>query len=245
MADPLETDAVVLRAIRYGEADAVLSIYTRDRGRVSAMAKGVRKATSRLGGRVQPGVWSRLSLHRGRGDMYQLRGAHVVRTNAGLWTEARRLAAASCVLEAAMRVLPEEEANEEAFALLVRALGALADGPTLPGPPHLHPVVLGFGAKLLVVSGLLPHLQACVTCGAPPPVRWFSARAGGVLCDGCGHGVRVGDGGRTAMIALLASPLRGAADRPLEPADAVDVERIIGAVLGEHLGLWLRSATPG
>lgn len=243
--NPHETDAVVLRAIHYSEADSVLSVYTRDMGRVSAMAKGVRKPTSRMGGRVQPGVWSRLTLHKGRGDMYSLRGAQVVRTHAGLWTDARRLGAASCVLEAAMRVLPEEEPNEEAFALLVRALGVLAECPAPTGPAHLHPVVLGFGAKLLVVSGLLPQLQACVVCGAPPPAAAFSARQGGVTCAACREGVRIGDGGRVAAVRLLMTPLKEIGDSTLAPADALDVERMIGAVLGEHLGLGLRSASPG
>ncbi len=240
----VETDAVVLRTIRYGEADAVLSVYTRERGRVSAMAKGLRKPTSRLAGRVQPGVWSHLTLHEGRGDMYALRGAQVVRTHAGLWTDGRRLAAAGCVLEAALRVLPEEEGDEDAFGLLVRALGVLAAAEDAGLPPHLHPVVLGFGAKLLVLSGLLPHVSACVVCGAPPPLGRFSARAGGTLCAGCGPGIRFDEPGRALLVALLGSPLRGIAGLRPDAAAALDTERVIGAVLGEHLGVGLRSATP-
>lgn len=240
----LESDALVLRAIRYGEADAVLTVYTRERGRVSVMAKGFRKPTSRLAGRLQPGVWSHVSLHPGRGTMYTVRGAQVVRTHAGLWTDARRLQAAGCVLEAAMRVLPEEEANEEAFALLVRSLQVLAAADMAVTAPHLHPVVLGFGAKLLVVSGLLPQLASCTRCGAGPPFPRFCPRSGGVLCQTCADtGVRLGEQGWRALVGLLQNPLADAAAQVSDQDAALDAERVIGAVLDAHLDVGLRSAT--
>ena len=101
-----DADAVVLRTIRYGEADAVLSLHTLERGRVSAIAKGARKATSRLGGRLQPGVHVQLQLHEGRGDMCTVRGASVREAHAGLWVEGYRLSAAGCVLETVLRTTP-------------------------------------------------------------------------------------------------------------------------------------------
>jgi DNA repair protein RecO (recombination protein O) len=240
----VETDAVVLRTIRYGEADAVLTVYTRDRGRASVMAKGARRSTSKLGGRLQPGVWAHMTLQVGRGDMFTVRGASVVRTHAGLWVEGGRLRAAGCVLEAALRVLPEAEGNEEAFALLVRTLDLLshAEGPL--GEPRLHPLVLGFAAKLLVVSGLLPQLGACSACGAPPPLSAFSPSVGGVLCAACARGADpLDEPARLALAGLIGSPLAEAGLR-VPPAAALGVERVIGLVLREHLGVTLRSMTP-
>lgn len=241
----IETDAVVLRGIRYGEADAVLSLYTRDIGRASAMAKGVRRPTSKLGGRLQPGVLVHLTMQRGRRDMHTVRGASVVRAHAGLWTDARRLRAAGCVLEAALRVLPEEEADEEAFALLVRTLGLLAESEVGDGEPRLHPLVLGFGAKLLVVSGLLPRLADCSACGAPPPLAAFSASMGGALCAACARGADpLDEEARRALVGLLGSPLADAGAGVTGREAALGVERVIGTVLREHLGVHLRSATP-
>jgi DNA repair protein RecO (recombination protein O) len=240
----LEADGIVLRTIRYGEADAILSLHTREDGRLSAIAKGARKSTSRLGGRLQPGVWARFSLIRGRGDMHTVRSAQVVRAHAGLWTDGYRLRAAGCVLEAAMRVLPEHEPGEEGFNLIARTLGLLTEAPPRQAHPRLDPLVLGFGAKLLVVSGLLPRLTACASCGVGPPLPAFSAAVGGALCPACGAGAEPLDTGtRQALAALVSGPL-AAADGAVAPGTALGVERLVGLVLREHLGVTLRSATP-
>jgi len=239
-----ETEAVVLRSIRYSESDAVLALTTRARGRVSAMAKGARKTTSRLGGRLQPGVRVLVSIHEGRGDMGTIRGASVIDAHAGLWVAGHRLQAAACVLETVMRVMPEQEPSEEAWNLLTRTLTLLSRAPAPPGPARLDPVVLGCQAKLLVVSGLLPLLTVCARCGAGPPLPAFSAASGGAVCDACGAGAEpVDPGALSALAALVGSPLADAA-AAVPPDSAAGVERLIGLVLREHLGVRLRSAAP-
>src|SRR3712207_2896743 len=70
MGRPYATEAVVLRSIRFGEADRVLHLLTRERGRVNAIAKGVRKTTSRFGGRLEPLTLVALTLHEGRGELH-------------------------------------------------------------------------------------------------------------------------------------------------------------------------------
>jgi DNA repair protein RecO (recombination protein O) len=239
-----ETEAVVLRSIRYSESDAVLALTTRARGRVSAMAKGARKTTSRLGGRLQPGVRVLVSIHEGRGDMGTIRGASVIDAHAGLWVAGHRLQAAACVLETVMRVMPEQEPSEEAWNLLTRTLTLLSRAPAPPGPARLDPVVLGCQAKLLVVSGLLPLLTVCARCGAGPPLPAFSAASGGAVCDACGAGAEpVDPGALSALASLVGSPLADAG-AAVPPDSAAGVERLIGLVLREHLGVRLRSAAP-
>ena len=176
-----ETEAIVLRAIRYGEADSVLTLYTRERGRVSAMAKGVRRAKSKMGGRLQPGVRVHLGLHEGKGDMSTVRHAQVVESHAGLSIEGDRLRAAGSVLEAVRPVLGEEEANDGACNLLARGLGLLAHVPPRQTPPRHEPIVLSIHAKLLVVAGLLPRLATCGSCGSSGPLMPFCARRCGAL----------------------------------------------------------------
>jgi DNA repair protein RecO (recombination protein O) len=242
----LDTEAVVLRTIRYAEADAVLSLFTRSQGRVSAIAKGARRANSRLGGRLQPGVCARVSLHRGRGDMHTVRGAAVLDAHAGLWVQGWRLQAAGCVLEAVMRMLPEDEPSEETWHLLGRALSMIASGDAVGdgAPARLHPLVLGAEAKLLVVSGLLPVLGACAHCGSTGPLTGFSAATGGALCDDCSRGAEpVEPEALRALAGLVGSPLAEAGEAMPSPA-APGVERLIGLVLREHLGVRLRSAAP-
>jgi len=239
-----ETEAIVLRGIRYSEADVVLALFSRSHGRVSAIAKGARRTNSRLGGRLQPGVTAIVTIHEGRGDLGTIRGASVVDAHAGLWVAGHRLQAAACVLETVMRVMPEAEPSEEAWHLLSRTLGLLARAPAPAGPPRLDPLVLGCQAKLLVVSGLLPMVGACARCGGPPPLRSFSAATGGALCDACGAGAEpVEQDALAAMAGLVGRPLAEAGDA-VPPAAAAGVERLIGLILREHLGVRLRSAAP-
>jgi DNA repair protein RecO (recombination protein O) len=239
-----QTEAIVLRAIRYGEADSVLTLYTRERGRLSAIAKGTRKATSRLGGRLQPGVRVHLGLHEGRGEMATVRQAKVVEPHAGLWVEGYRLRAAGSVLEAAMRILVEHEPNEGAYNLLSRALVLIAGAPAREAPPRHEPYVLGVHAKLLVVAGLLPRIGACAACGSAGPLVAFSARVGGSLCSECATlGEPVEPDVLESFAGLVGRPLAEASEALL-PRAAGGVERLVGLVLHEHLGVTLRSAAP-
>ncbi len=237
-----ETDAIVLRAIRYSEADSVLTLYTRDRGRASAIAKGARRPRSRLGGRLQPGTCSRVTLAEGRGELATVRGVSSLQPNAGLWTESGRLRAAGHVLEAALRTLPDGDPNEPAYHLLGNALGLIAREPPSEGPPRLDPLVLGVHVKLLVVAGLLPVLGSCAHCGAGPPLPAFSAAAGGALCGECAGGADpLTLAAHAALAGLIGRPL-GEAREVCPPHAAAGVERVVGLVLREHLGVILRSA---
>lgn len=239
-----ETEAIVLRSIKYGEADSVLTLYTRARGRVSAMAKGTRRSTSKLGGRLQPGVRVQLGLHEGRGEMHTVRQAQLVDAHAGLWIEGYRLRAAGSILEAAMRVLIEEEPNEGAYNLLCRGLSLLASAPATELPPRHDPVVLGVHAKLLVVAGLLPRLGSCAICESPGPLVAFSPRAGGALCGTCArHGEPVDADVFAALATIIGSPLAELRE-PFPKRVADGVERLIALVLREHLGVVLRSNAP-
>jgi DNA repair protein RecO (recombination protein O) len=239
-----ETEAIVLRSIRYGEADSVLTLYTQARGRVSAIAKGTRKSTSRMGGRLQPAVRVHLGLHEGRGDMQTVRQAQIVEGHAGLWMEGYRLRASGSILEAAMRILIEEEPNEGAYNLLCRGLGLLAKAPPTDLPPRHDSIVLGVHAKLLVVAGLLPRLGSCCACDSPGPLVAFSARMGGALCaDHMVHGEPVDAAVFAALAHLLGSPLADLRE-PFPRGVADGVERLIGLVLREHLGVVLRSNAP-
>lgn len=240
----LDTEAVVLRSVRYSEADVVLSVYSAEGGRTSAIAKGARRTTSKMGGRLQPGVWVHLGLARGRGDLAVVRSASVVQAHAGLWLEGYRLRAAGCVLETVLRAVPEQDASPETFHLLTRTLGLLCAVRPGDAPPRIDPIVLGFQAKLLVVSGLLPRLGSCALCGAPGPLVAFSAHSGGVLCAACARaGEPLEPAVRSAFAHLVGSPL-ARAERACPPGTRYGVERMIGLVLREHLGVTLRSASP-
>src|SRR3954454_18516949 len=94
MPGPLKCEAVVLRSMRFGEADRILHLYTPHRGRVGAIAKGVRRTRSRFGGRLEPFFRVRLDLHEGRSDLLTITGAETVAAYPRLRTDAAAIDAA-------------------------------------------------------------------------------------------------------------------------------------------------------
>src|SRR5918999_4607451 len=209
-----KTEAVVLRSIRFGEADCVLHLYTLAKGRVGAIAKGVRKTKSRFGARLEPFSHAELLLHEGRGELHTVRGAELVRAHDRSRTDGYRLAVGHIGLEAMLRLFVEQEANQPAFHALTRFLDLLDDVETaLPAQPAVDPLVLSFQLKLVWLSGYLPHLAGCASCGEEKPLVGFSARAGGSVCASCEAGsVPVSAGGVEGVCAPPGGPPpRGAA----------------------------------
>ena len=125
MPGPLKTEAVVLRSIRYGEADRILHLYTPHRGRVSAIAKGVRRARSRFGGRLEPFFRLRLELHEGRGELLTVTGAHTIDGHPRLREDAGALDAAARACDAVGRLFETSEPHPGVFNLLCRQLALL------------------------------------------------------------------------------------------------------------------------
>src|SRR5918997_4963242 len=121
-----KTEAVVLRSFRFGEADRVLHLYTLDRGRVGAVAKGIRKTKSRFGARLEPLSHVQLMLHEGRGELHTVTGVDLVRPHRAAREDAYRLSVALVGAEAVLRLFHEQEANARAFEALTRFLD-LAD----------------------------------------------------------------------------------------------------------------------
>src|SRR5918999_3424163 len=238
-----KTEAVVLRSIRFAEADCVLHLYTLERGRVGAIAKGVRKTKSRFGARLEPFSHAELLLHEGRGELHTVRGADLVRSHERSRADGYRLAVGHIGLESMPRLFVEQEANEPAFHALTRFLDLLDEvEATLPAQPALDPLVLSFQLKLVWLSGYLPHLAGCAACGEEKPLIGFSARAGGSVCAGCEAGsVPVTPAGFEGIRALLERPLADARHAGLG-ADALrQCLRVIEASYEEHGGFRLRT----
>src|ERR671939_2248191 len=110
-----KTEAVVLRSLRLGAADRVLHLYTLDRGRVGAVAKGIRRTKSRFGARLEPLSHVELMLHQGGGELQTVTGVDLVRSHHAAREHPHRLGVALVGAEAMLRLFPEQEANERAF----------------------------------------------------------------------------------------------------------------------------------
>jgi DNA repair protein RecO (recombination protein O) len=249
----LKTEAVVLRSMRLGEADRVLHLYTLDRGRIGAVAKGVRKTKSRFGGRLEPLSHVELLLHQGKSDLQTITGVHLVDAHHHAREDYYRLSVGLIGAEAMLRLFSEQEANERAFTALTRFLDALDvlpprarhDTPQAAERPALDPLALSFQLKLLWLSGYLPHLTSCAECGAEDATLvGYSPRAGGAVCGGCANQAEAlalsGDGIR-GIEALLASPLADAVGLGLGERAARDALRVVTASYEYHGGFRLRT----
>ncbi len=235
MPGPLTTEAIVLRSIRYGEADRILHIYTPDHGRVSGIAKGVRRARSRFGARLEPFFHVRAHLHEGRSELLTVTGVDTINPHASLREHAATLDAAARVCDAVSRLFETTDPHPEVFHLLANEL-ALLDGDRV----HARAANgLAFRLKLLLAAGIVPHLGACASCGEAEHLQGFSAAAGGVVCNACeAAAFALDEESYRFLIDALGRPLAQAPDaseRALRQA-----ERAIGETAEHHANVRLR-----
>jgi DNA repair protein RecO (recombination protein O) len=160
-----KTEAIVLRSLRFSEADRILHLYTAEKGRVGAIAKGIRKTKSRFGARLEPLSHVELMLHEGSGELQTITGVDLKRSHHATREDGHRLNVGLIGAEAMLRLFGEPEANERAFGALTRFLDLLDEAPALQTRPALDPLALSFQLKLLWLAGYLPHLTSCVECG--------------------------------------------------------------------------------
>jgi DNA repair protein RecO (recombination protein O) len=249
MPGSFKTEAIVLRTIRYGEADRVLHLYSSTQGRIGAIAKGVRRPKSRFGGRLEPFFRLDLVLHRGRGDLSTVTAAHTVSGHPNLRSSGPALSAAARGCDAVLRLLDGEEANPAAYNLLCRYL-ALLDGQEPPSGVSPFPSVdgaaglataLAFRLKLALTAGFAPELAACARCGEADGLVGFSGAAGGVVCASCERdGFELSAEAHRFMVEALGQPL--AAAPAATPGSLRQVERAIGSTLEHHAHVHLRAA---
>ncbi len=240
-----KTEAVVLRSLRFGEADRVLHLYTLERGRVGALAKGVRKTKSRFGGRLEPLSHVEAILHQGSGELQTVTGVDLIRSHRAAREDPYRLGVGLVGAEAMLRLFHEQEKNPRAFGALTRFLDLLDELPSrAPERPRLDPLGLSFQLKLLWLSGYLPHLGSCAECGVEGPLAGFSPRAGGVVCRACSTAsgaLALSRDGLVGMEALLRRPLAEAGEAGLTGRGAREVLAVISSSYEYHGGFRLRT----
>src|SRR3954454_580621 len=207
----VKTEAIVLRSMRFSEADRILHLYTAHRGRIGAIAKGVRKTKSRFGARLEPLSHVELLLHEGTGELQTITGVELLRSHRLTREEPYRLDVGLIGAEAMLRLFGEPEANDRAFGALARFLDLLDETPAAASRPALDPLVLSFQLKLLWLAGYLPHLTSCAECGGDGPFVGYSPRAGGAVCRNCAAGaLALSPAGLAGIEGLLRRPLADA-----------------------------------
>jgi DNA repair protein RecO (recombination protein O) len=250
MPGSFKTEAVVLRSIRYAEADRVLHLYSATRGRVNAIAKGSRRPRSRFGGRLEPFFRLDLVLYEGRGELATVTSAHTVAAHPSLRESGPALGAAARACDAVLRLLDSAEANPAAYNLLCRYL-ALLDGDELAGGDGSpareldgaagRATALAYRLKLALAAGFAPELASCARCGEADHLLGFSGAAGGVVCGACERGAfELSREAHRFMVEALGRPL---ADAPgASPPTLRQVERAVAETLEHHAHVQLRPA---
>ena len=225
----------MLRSIRYGEADRILHLYSEDRGRLGAIAKGVRRVRSRLGGRLEPLARVQLVLHAGRGDLCTISAADTVDAHSRLRERRSSLERAGEAADAVLRLLDAGEPNRPAYNLLCHELGLLDREPEAASRSQ----ALAFRMKLLLAAGFAPELAACAACGERTELSAFSPSAGGVVCPACEAGsFPLSRDAHAFMVDALARPLSETSEAP--EAALAQVDRALVETLEHHAHVRLR-----
>jgi DNA repair protein RecO (recombination protein O) len=235
VAGSLKTEAVVLRSMRYGEADRILHLYTPERGRLSAIAKGVRRAKSRFGGRLEPCFRLNMVLHEGRSELLTVTAAETVAGHPRLREHGAALDGAARACDAVGRMFADGEPHRGVFNLLCNQLALLDSQPERA----THGNALAFRLKLLLAAGFAPQLAGCASCGEGEHLVGFSGAAGGVVCAACeASAFPLDQEAHDFLVAALGQPLAEVPEA--SPRALQQAERAILETLEHHAHLRLR-----
>ena len=239
-------EGVVLRAIKLGEADRIVTIFTLGHGKIRAVAKGIRKTTSKFGARLEPMSRVALQCYKGR-DLDIVTQAESLDSNRALREEYALLTRSVPMLEAVDQVAQDREPNPAMYRMLTAALRTLAE--------TRNPLVTpAFFWKLLSLEGFHPLLDGCARCGEPDgglagdtgtdhDLVAFDLEEGGTVCRACarGGGRAVSPEGLALLRRVLGGGLSGALAETPGPA-AHEVEHLGIRALEHHVERRLRSA---
>jgi DNA repair protein RecO (recombination protein O) len=214
---------VVLRTIRLGEADRIVTLMTEEHGKVRAVAKGVRRTTSKFGSRLEPLSHVALLGWQGRGDLDTINQVEVVDTFRAVREDLDRMSAAMSMLEVVDQIGQERHANPPLYGMLVGAMAALAER----NSPMVAPA---FFLKALALEGTAPFLDGCVSCG--------------VLCRNCRRGRPLSTDGLVLLRRTLGGGLAGVLAEPRSPVTD-EVTALATEAMEAHLDRRLRSVHTG
>ncbi|WP_408954856.1 DNA repair protein RecO [Natroniella sp. ANB-PHB2] len=174
------TDAIVLRDYELGEADKIVLLFSKTKGKIRVVANGVRKTKSTLAAGMQPFVYNQVIAYQGKSDLAKLSQCDIKENFRVLRDDLVKMAYASYIVELIIKLTVDKEENRLVFSLLLLTLRLLDQF------DELDLIVKAFELKLLKVLGYRPHLEDCIKCNAELGQDLkFDAQAGGVVCADC------------------------------------------------------------
>ena len=234
------TPAIVLRTVDYGEADRVVTLFTRDAGKLSALARGARKSVKRFGAALGLfGVGEAVLVDKPNVELSALERFDGARGFPALMSDVAKVAHGGYACEVVRELIPPRQPEPEIFELLVTFFAALEAAPARAETLRI------FELRLLDALGLKPQLEACVACGSVElgaAGDVLDVRRGGVVCAHChGHGRPLVDDVRRALVDAQALDLHGAAAFALPAAVNAGAREALGAIIVDHVGRPLKS----
>jgi DNA repair protein RecO (recombination protein O) len=225
-------EGIVLRTLRLGEADRIVTMVTNGHGKVRAVAKGVRRTTSRFGGRLEPLSHVAMQCWQGR-ELDTVTQVEVLDNFRAVREDLARVAKAFTLLEIVDVLAQERHSNPPLYEILVGALRWLdtADSPLLVG---------AFCLKVLALEGSGPVVDRCASCGSESSLVAFDLVEGGVLCKSCRRGRPLSAGALEVVRHILDGGLASALAEPEGPSTG-EVTELATEAMEVHLDRRLRS----
>ena len=242
----MDSDAIVLRHVKYGDTSHVVTLFARESGKIAVMAKGSRKPGSRIGSGLGLFNLSHVRYRpRANRDLVFLAECDLHKSFDGLTQDVFGYAAAGVCAELVDRIVPQGAASTEIFDVLLGTIGALSDIAPLPAGEELRAVAVpvAFQSKVMDALGIAPELTGCVACRETElgDSQSLSARRGGLLCRRCHAaegGRRLGRGTVQFLRASLFGDVSAVLTAPQPPSRGVILESraALDAVLEYHHG---------
>jgi DNA repair protein RecO (recombination protein O) len=226
-------EGIVLKTTKLGEADRIVTLHTRENGKIRAVAKGIRKPKSRWGARLEPFTHVHLMLYKGR-NLDTITGADILDSFDRVRQDYVRLMSAAALVEIVEKITPDRETSFPTYRLLLDGLRSLMDD----GADTLVPAFL---VKLLSVSGYHPQLSVCAGCDEQLPLAGFSPALGGAVCEDCWREDRGALRLAADRIALLNRLLAADFGQRAEGAAVRDVTQALRSYAEYHLERPLKS----
>jgi DNA repair protein RecO (recombination protein O) len=235
MAERFSDDALVLSTVDFGEADRMVTLFTRGHGRLTAFAAGARKSKKRFAGALEVGTHVRAKLVSGNSDTSRLDEVEIVRSFHRVREDLARIARAFYCVELCRELTRDFQPHEALFDALAHYLGLLDDNKA--GPTSL----IKFELDALQYTGFMPRFSPCARCQQPlGPRPRFDAESGGVVCGPCSTQVPRAVPTRFDVVDALAR-LQGGERKPMPPELRARSRELLNHFIAHHLGRKLKS----
>ena len=231
-------DAFILKSVKAMEADRVITLYTRQMGKIRVMAHGAEKPTSRKRGAVQPFSFSRLLLRKGK-DLDSVSQGEGVELFPALRQSLDGLAMASYLVELVDALTPDEDPNPDVFKLLLDTFRILGLG-------YDSVVMRSFEIKIISLLGYRPCLDSCVVCGSTELERvYFVPAQGGIVCAGCrsvlGQAVEISRGSLENLKTLMRWDTGRTHQLKITPLAGKEMKNVMRKFIEYHLERGMKS----